>query len=149
MTDPESGSGSWALSPDPKALATVEDLRLSELQGIHSKLGRVCKADRQHWWSRIEWDAVFGALAVLFFGGVIGGAIALVPFLASSPTHRTRIEYYAVLIVGFFLALLCVVARSAIRAERVASVAAIHNEVGEIVTRYEESLRSRTGADGG
>src|SRR5713226_1399235 len=106
------------LRRDPSTLALLSDLRHSEVLPISTRLGRISN----HKW---ESDRFFGALAVLFFGGALGGLIGAFPFFGTHPTHAAKVAYVATLLVAVFIAILCGVARLCVRSERAESVAAI------------------------
>ena len=144
--------GIQSIPADPAATATVEDMRLSEVIGIHTRLGRICASKQEgkflrRAWKMIEWDRVFGALAVLFIGAAVGGGIALVPLLnvetdtgQRAVSDRALIEYSVALAVCVLIGLFCVVARMAIKSEREDSVMAIYTDFGGMLARYETSV---------
>jgi hypothetical protein len=142
------------VKPDPKALATLESVGHSEMESIHTRLGRVCRAKEEgKWfqkaWRRIEFDRVFGAAAVLFLSTTVAGALALIPLVdakdsSGEPTlsDRAVTEYVVALIVLGVVGILCAAARMAIKAEREDSVRNIYTDFGRILERYEEGLKS-------
>jgi hypothetical protein len=138
-----------SLPANPDAISTVEDMRLSEVQGIHKRLGRICAAKREgrflhRTWKRVEWDRFFGGLAVLFLGAAVGSAIAFIPLFnvendsgERSISNRALIEYGSAVGVCVVVGILALIARMAIKAEREDSVMGIYSDLGDIVGRYE------------
>lgn len=141
--------GVLALPANPAAISTVQDMRLSEMEGIHRRLGRLCAASREtsflkRIWKRIEWDRVFGGLAVLSIGAAIGAGIGIIPLLnvenvngSRSVSDRTLWEYGVAIGAFVTFGVLALLARMAIKVERENSVRDIYEDLGEIVGRYE------------
>ena len=140
---PPATAASSSLKPNPLSKLTVDDLTYSELDRHYVRLGRLCKTHKAHFWERIEWAAVFGGLSVLFFGGSVGGAVALIPFLATDPTHRDQVEYYVVIGVATFISILCLVGRMAIKKEQLISIDSEYEEFGVLISRYADELKQQ------
>jgi hypothetical protein len=152
------GANVSSLPADPASISIVENMRLSEVQVIHRRLGRICGAERKgsalrRAWKGVEWDRFFGALAVLFLGSAVAGAIALLPLFdieneqgERAVSARTLIEYSAALGVCFAFGILALIARMAIKGERAESVVGIYTDLGEIVGRYQATKEMMPGS---
>lgn len=115
----------------------MADLRHAEILRVHKSLGRLCNADRKWWqfWRRLEWDKIFGTLAILFWGGFIAGLIAMVPFLDADPTTVAKREYYWLIGITGGVAAGLSIARFAIKTKEIESVTTVYEYVDEIVAR--------------
>jgi len=123
-----------------EATETVEDFRHSEILRVHKSLGRICGANRR-WWQLLkwmEWNKVFGALAILFWGGFIAAGLAMIPFLDLHPTHVAKREYKIAFILTGVFALLFTLFRAILRSKEIESVETVYEYVDEIVASYED-----------
>lgn len=118
----------------------VDQVPYNQLLLHRKKLGRMCKADKDRAWQKIDKAAVLGVIALLFGGAAIGGAVALIPFFASDPDHRTKMEYFVVVGVTAAFALLAAFGRMAVKAEQMTSLTDLHDEFGGIVDDYKEAM---------
>jgi hypothetical protein len=134
------------LPRDPAATQTVDELRHDELITIHQALARLCGVG--HSWVRrkimMELDKFFGACAVLFLGGVIGGTLGLFPFLDQHPTHVAKREYIGLLAVAGLIAFFCVLARIGIKGKEIESIDSVYERVDRILTSYEQKQDGTT-----
>jgi hypothetical protein len=104
---------------------------------IHRSLGRLCGIGRKWWTFHLEWHKIFGAAAILFLGGAIGGGIAMIPFLAAHPSHVAKREFIWLLAIDAAVGIGCLIARFAVRQQQVESIRSVYEAVDEIVRGYE------------
>lgn len=136
MSEPIIQTGSLpnlVLSRDPSATALVGEMRKSELDTISTRLGRVCNR-------RMHWDQFFGVLSTLFFGGVIGGCLGLIPFYSQEPSPRGYMQalYGLALTAALIVALLSLCAWVGIKKERADSVSDIKADLDSVLQTYRD-----------
>jgi hypothetical protein len=120
------------LAPSPEAIAEVVGLRHADVQSIATRLGRL---------DAREYDRMFGGACTLFLGGLIGGAISMAPFLSTTPrpSSGSQLAYIVALAAAAVLALICGVARLAIRSQRTESVQTIQTDLKKMLEAYDLS----------
>lgn len=133
MTD-QSGESRYTereLEPDPAYTATVRGLRLSSLQTISTRLGRV---------TRFALSRLWFAAAALCFGGALGGWIAMPPFAEDNPGKVAIASYQRNLWLVALAGVLCLVAGFTTQKERADSVRSIKSDLDELLEAYKGAL---------
>jgi hypothetical protein len=113
-------------------------MRHSELMTIQKRLGRLCARQREprRWKRNLEWDRIFGGLALLLAGVFLAGLLGLIPFLATDPSHVARREYIGLVVITGIATLIAAVARMAIKEQQEESVLGIYEYVTDIINTY-------------
>jgi hypothetical protein len=123
-----------------EATETLAEFRHNEIMRVHNSLARICGVNSKWWkpWSWMEWDKIFGALAILFWGGFIAAALAMIPFLDADPSKVAKREYKWLLAITGAFALIFTLVRLVVRSKEIESVATVYEYVDEIVASYED-----------
>lgn len=102
----------------PESIAEVEHLRHSEMQSISDRLARV---------GDFPWARAWVAFATLSGGALLGGAVALIPFLSVTPkpSGENELIYFVVLGVVALVTVLAVLAAISTHEERAESISVI------------------------
>ena len=108
------------VSRSDEAIVELEHVRLSELQSLSERLDLVAEVPRSR-----KWESRSQKLDA----ALIGGSVALVPFLVEKPPLYAWIIYVVVLGVGFLISRLSSEAADDTRAERTESVKAIKQHI--------------------
>ena len=132
---------------DPAATENLADMRREELISIHTSLENLCGIHKPGWKRKMEFEKVFGALAILLLGGCIGGLLALFPYLSTDPTRTAKWEYIAALAVAGLLGIFAAMARYAIHEKEIESIHTVYQRVDRIKKSY-EAQESNGGSEG-
>jgi hypothetical protein len=139
-SDPAPGLSPTTIPRDPAAKAALEDLRLGELTTVQKGLGQMCRRQREErWWRRVfmvEWDRVFGTLALLLWGAVIGGGIGFIPFREADPSQTMHRVYIAALAIVGLLALFASLARMGVKSKEMVSLVFLYEHVTDIIDSF-------------
>lgn len=112
-----------------RATTTVSGLRHSEMETISVRLGRV---------SKFPWASLWVTVATLCAGGLVGGLVALIPFVAANPSHTAKLYYFIVLGAVALACVLSVGAAWTTHHERSESIAEIKADYDKyILETYE------------
>jgi hypothetical protein len=112
--------------PDPAQVAVMAEMRRRELLGISKRLGRVDKKPR---------GRLYEVIAILFAGGLLGGAFGLLPFLAQKPSPSVvdKLIYFGLLGFAAAIAFVCWRASKDTDAERTDTVVAIKEDLDQLL----------------
>ena len=115
---PPDRAGAPQLARVESAIWEVSAVRHSEMKSISERLGRI---------GRFPWAKAWSTAATLSGGAVVGGLLALIPFLSTTPapTPTWKHIYIAALIIGAALTLILLAAAITTHAERAESIADI------------------------
>jgi hypothetical protein len=138
-TDPLSHGGSAHKEVPPpkmprraKAIAEVEHLRHSEMQSISDRLARV---------GDLSWASAWLTAATLFGGVLVGGGLALIPFLSTNPGPSVEDErlYFIALGMTALLTVVSIVGSLTAHKERAESISAIKADFDKhILSSFDE-----------
>lgn len=117
------------LQRNPAEIAVLSDVRHSEMRGISTRLGRLCNR-------KVDSERGFAAVALILFGGLAGGVFGAFPLWAASPSHQTKVYYLLALSLALLLGVVCLIARLAVRIERIESIEAIKDDLDEMLGGY-------------
>lgn len=113
-------------------------VRHAELKSVSERLDHVAPLSRAHKW---------GVQSQFLIGGVGGGIVGFIPFIASGPALVFVVVYVVVLVVALGVALLCKEAATDTAAERADSVLAIKEHIDTtLLTTETPRLQAPTGA---
>jgi hypothetical protein len=114
----------------PSAVAEVAGLRHSEMKTIGDRLGRV---------SDFPLATIWVALATLFGGGLLGGGLGLIPFLATNPRPdpQSQLLYVLALVADALLTATFIAAALTTHHERSESISAIRADFETMLASYE------------
>jgi hypothetical protein len=96
----------------------VEHVRHSEMQSISDRMARV---------GDFPWARAWVTVATLSLGTLLGGLLALIPFLSASPgpSNEAELGYFVTLGVAAIVAMLSGLAAATVHRERAESISAI------------------------
>jgi hypothetical protein len=129
-----------SVSPAAGQYLTVDEMPYSTLDTFRNRIERLCRSRKRHFWQRWDWTGFFTTVSVLCFGGAVGGAIGAIPFWATEPSHRAKIEYMVVLVVVIVLAIGSLFGRIGRTSAEAESVEAIYHDFSGMVDGYKESI---------
>lgn len=125
------------IEPSPEAVAELSKLRRRDLLSISKRLGRLKSR---------SWGRWFAAVGLALFGAVIGGGFGLIPFLGADPgpSDTGKIAYFALMLIALILAVVCGLATLATEDERADSIAAIKEDLDDLLGAYKSTGSEET-----
>ncbi|HTX32878.1 MAG TPA: hypothetical protein VMD09_15950 [Solirubrobacteraceae bacterium] len=117
MTETQTGLGvpsrGVQLEREATATAEVPKVRHAEMQLISDRLGRC---------ARFPLASVWWSVATLAAGALIGGALGLIPFYATSPSNHWKLIYFVAMGACALVAVIAVLAAMSTHRERSESI---------------------------